>query len=421
MLGNLRLRCKPGMLLAALLCALAAKPAPAPAPVTALDWFDVLDFDQGTLLTNAPPSRGEGVEPWSAFFLADGSPAGWSSAEGKARGVEFLYELERDCELKLLRLSNENVEETAYPGISTRTVELWVARAAGDYEKIGTYEVPKGGLKEFPLPEHAPVRRIKLVIAGNWGHPSFTELMEVDVLGKEVGPIPKFDLAGEYHSSLWSGLRIRQSGQRVEGCYDYNDGTFFGELDGRVARVVWSELVVDGRPRSKGTATFIVNGDKSAMRGIYFVDGDLAVRGEWNLERPKTPDKRPKCDPPGLSLREQLKRTGRLRLYGIHFDVGSDVLRPDSEPTLTSIRDMLAEDGSLKLLIEGHTDSTNSKKYNQALSERRAAAVRQWLVDQSVKPKRLQAKGFGPSKPVTGNDTAQGRALNRRVELSLLP
>lgn len=413
------------MLLVPLLCALlAAKPArkaeePPPLPA---DWVDLLDFDQGTLLTNAPPSLAEGVEAWAALYLTDGGPKGWSSADGRPRGVEFIFELERDAEVKLLRVSTEKADELTYPGASARGVELWVAGAKGDFEKLGTLELERpASVKELPLKERAPVRRLKLVVASNFGHPQFTQVMEVDLLGRPTGPAPVVELTQAYYSKQWQGLRIRQTGTRVEGCYDFNAGTFFGELEGRVARVVWNELVIDGRPRTKGTATFIASSDKSEMRGVYFIDGDLEVRGEWNLARPRLPTEQPKCSLASLSLAEQLTRYGRLRLYGIHFDVNSDAPRPDSAPTLESIRGMLGEVPDVKVLIEGHTDSTNSKAYNQALSERRAAAVRQWLIDHGVKAGRLKAKGFGLSKPVTSNDTAQGRALNRRVELSVLP
>jgi OOP family OmpA-OmpF porin len=74
---------------------------------------------------------------------------------------------------------------------------------------------------------------------------------------------------------------------------------------------------------------------------------------------------------------------------------------------------------SLKLLVEGHTDSTNTDAYNQDLSERRARAVVDWLVAKGVQTRKLKSKGFGRMKPVASNDTAQGRALNRRVELSV--
>jgi OmpA-OmpF porin, OOP family len=79
---------------------------------------------------------------------------------------------------------------------------------------------------------------------------------------------------------------------------------------------------------------------------------------------------------------------------------------------------MLKDHGDLKLTIEGHTDNVGKAKANQALSEKRAAAVRQFLIDSyQVDGARLQAKGLGQTKPVGSNDTAEGKQSNRRVEL----
>jgi OmpA-OmpF porin, OOP family len=79
---------------------------------------------------------------------------------------------------------------------------------------------------------------------------------------------------------------------------------------------------------------------------------------------------------------------------------------------------MLKEHADLKLTIEGHTDNIGKAESNQTLSEKRAAAVRQYLIDNhQVDGARLEAKGLGQTKPVGSNDTAEGRQQNRRVEL----
>ena len=79
---------------------------------------------------------------------------------------------------------------------------------------------------------------------------------------------------------------------------------------------------------------------------------------------------------------------------------------------------MLKEHTDLKLTIEGHTDNVGAAGSNQTLSEKRAAAVRQYLVDKhSIDEARLTAKGFGSTKPMAPNDTPEGRQNNRRVEL----
>ena len=119
----------------------------------------------------------------------------------------------------------------------------------------------------------------------------------------------------------------------------------------------------------------------------------------------------------GPELYDALVADGRVVTQGILFDTGSDLLRPESTPTLKELGAMLQEHPELKLRIEGHTDNVGQAAANQSLSEKRAAAVKAWLVTQGVEAKRLEAKGFGQTKPVTGNDTPEGRQNNRRVEL----
>jgi OOP family OmpA-OmpF porin len=81
---------------------------------------------------------------------------------------------------------------------------------------------------------------------------------------------------------------------------------------------------------------------------------------------------------------------------------------------------VLRENPSLKVEIDGHTDSTGSAAFNQTLSEQRAKAVLEYFVSKGISRGRLIAKGFGPSNPVASNVTAEGRAKNRRVELKPL-
>jgi outer membrane protein OmpA-like peptidoglycan-associated protein len=120
----------------------------------------------------------------------------------------------------------------------------------------------------------------------------------------------------------------------------------------------------------------------------------------------------------GKKLYDALAAKGRVATQGIYFDTGSDRIRPESTPTLKEIGAMLKDHPELKLTIEGHTDNVGSAGSNQALSEKRAAAVRQFLIDSyQIDGSRLQAKGLGQTKPAASNDTPEGRQSNRRVEL----
>jgi outer membrane protein OmpA-like peptidoglycan-associated protein len=117
-------------------------------------------------------------------------------------------------------------------------------------------------------------------------------------------------------------------------------------------------------------------------------------------------------------LAAALESAGHVALYGIYFDTDKATLRPDSEATLVQIQKLLTSHPALKVGIEGHTDNTGNRPHNQTLSDDRAASVKQWLVAHGINAARLSSKGFADSKPVADNGTPQGRALNRRVELS---
>jgi outer membrane protein OmpA-like peptidoglycan-associated protein len=107
-------------------------------------------------------------------------------------------------------------------------------------------------------------------------------------------------------------------------------------------------------------------------------------------------------------------------LQQIQFENDRDVLRPESEAVLRDVAAVLAAHPEIaKVRIEGHTDSKGNAGYNTVLSERRALAVRRWLVEHGIAGERLLAKGFGPTRPIADNDTAEGRARNRRVEFRI--
>jgi len=119
-----------------------------------------------------------------------------------------------------------------------------------------------------------------------------------------------------------------------------------------------------------------------------------------------------------IQLYDKLASEGRVATQGILFDTGSDRIRPESTPTLTDIAQMLTLHADLKLRIEGHTDDVGDAAANQTLSEKRAAAVKAYLVGKhQVDAARLETAGLGASKPVAPNDTPEGRQTNRRVEL----
>ena len=103
------------------------------------------------------------------------------------------------------------------------------------------------------------------------------------------------------------------------------------------------------------------------------------------------------------------------------FDSGGSTLKPGAQRALDNLAQFMQKYPDRDIAIEGFTDSTGSKEQNQLLSEKRAWSVKAALVARGIPSNRIDARGYGPSFPVAGNDTPTGRQLNRRVEIVINP
>jgi OOP family OmpA-OmpF porin len=126
------------------------------------------------------------------------------------------------------------------------------------------------------------------------------------------------------------------------------------------------------------------------------------------------------CPKPKATKSAQVTAAGTWVYKDIRFASGKAALTAGSTPVLEEIVGALKANPRLKVEIQGHTDSRGSLALNERLSQQRADAVRDYLIDQGIAPERLTARGYGPHQPISGNDTAEGRAQNRRVELKPL-
>jgi outer membrane protein OmpA-like peptidoglycan-associated protein len=142
-----------------------------------------------------------------------------------------------------------------------------------------------------------------------------------------------------------------------------------------------------------------MNGSEDAGRSV-FITGIRVAESEMDV------------------LYDALEANGRWATQGILFETGRADLKPESRPVLKEIAETLKQHADLKILIEGHTDNVGSPVSNLALSESRAAAVKAALVsDFGVEAGRISTVGLGDTRPAVANDTAEGRAQNRRVEV----
>ncbi len=137
------------------------------------------------------------------------------------------------------------------------------------------------------------------------------------------------------------------------------------------------------------------------------------------------PAPKPAPPPPPAPAREAPKppppapAPERIVLRGVNFAFNSDQVDPSSMVILEVAAETLRNNPGARVSVEGHTDAVGTDAYNQGLSERRAEAVRRVLIERGVPASRLTSSGFGESRPVSSNDTEDGRRLNRRVELNL--
>jgi OOP family OmpA-OmpF porin len=104
-------------------------------------------------------------------------------------------------------------------------------------------------------------------------------------------------------------------------------------------------------------------------------------------------------------------------LSGVNFDFGKSVVRPDAKQTLQSDIKILKENPQIRVEVQGHTDDIGTAEYNMGLSDRRAKAIKDYLISQGIAANRLTARGYGEDRPRFPNDTEANRAKNRRVEL----
>jgi outer membrane protein OmpA-like peptidoglycan-associated protein len=392
----------------------AAAPAASTGAAPAPDRLNALALENGAVLVSDGGSYGHGLGSWSAWNLTNGDEkTGWCSPKGKPTGLSFVWDLDTTWRLDTLAVSTRNLQEGGYPGISARVVELWLDVGQG-FSKAGSFEVGKETRKEFSLPAGTRARQAKIVVAENHGNKDYTEIAEVELFGERSASVDAPPMAGDFRSN-YGPMRFALDGDQVYGCYDWVDGAaIWGMLAGRNARVTWVEPRKDGTLR-QGTAIFVVSQAGKKLDGVWYEGGKLA--GAWDGTRSEKREAR--CTPRKRGALEDLRKQRHLALYGIRFDSGKDVLRPESDATLDEVAGMMKQDSALRLVVEGHTDATNTDAYNLDLSERRARAVVAALVKRGVDGARLQPKGFGKSRPVADNATDQGRALNRRVEVSI--
>lgn len=154
------------------------------------------------------------------------------------------------------------------------------------------------------------------------------------------------------------------------------------------------------------------NGAVTHVQVAAFNDGDdyeLVIVESKTMEQEVTVD--------ASALGQSIAETGKATVYGIYFDTGKSIVKPESNPMLEEITKLLKQNLNLQLYVVGHTDNVGGLEPNLKLSADRAEAVVKALVGRGIAASRLKSAGVGPYCPATSNKTDDGKAKNRRVEL----
>ncbi len=126
---------------------------------------------------------------------------------------------------------------------------------------------------------------------------------------------------------------------------------------------------------------------------------------------------RPEAPPPKVVL-----TASNIQIHDkVQFELGSARLLAVSSPLLDAVADVMRDNPQIEVVeVAGHTDASGGAKRNRELSQQRAESVRQYLLSKGIAKGRLTAKGYGPDRPIAGNDTPEGREANRRVEFVIV-
>jgi len=163
--------------------------------------------------------------------------------------------------------------------------------------------------------------------------------------------------------------------------------------------------VIGNQGDKTGTGA-VVGGAVGAAAGAII--GDYMSRQKKELEQV-----------PGAEVEQEGDRLTVTFKDAILFDFDSSALRSEARANLTQMAEVLVRYPDTDLIVIGHTDNVGTDDYNQGLSERRANAVKSYLVANDVRRGRLTARGYGETAPVTSNATPEGRAMNRRVQVQI--
>lgn len=395
---------------ACLLC-LPLAAAAQPAPEAAVNRMGLASGVVPLHIEAEPAAR---VGPTQALRIIDGAAQVFvlTSPVAPQTRVALVYELPAPTTFE--RFVVPQVLETPSPTqtfVRDIVVHGSAVSARDGFQRLaaGTLAVHEGKGRQTVLAveSRVPVRWVRVELSQGLDVRTPKVVLEFsELLGHgEQAPVPlstRFD-------GRWQGrgvaVTLRQQGPLVSGCYDRG-----GVLEGTVSGNVLS-------------ATGITPGDgvRSAFVAVVDSAGALLMLRSSNGSPFAAYAGEPARGAAGQCPQPKSPSLGcGAVVHGIRFEFDSARLRPESSPLLDALQAGLAAERSARIRIEGHTSSEGEAAYNQRLSEQRAQAVVDALVQRGLARTRLAASGAGEARPIAPNDEESGRAVNRRVEVHCL-
>jgi OOP family OmpA-OmpF porin len=247
-------------------------------------------------------------------------------------------------------------------------------------------------------------------VKGSHDHPLVTRMPGYYIDGYQVEEFAGFD------PTVVGGTDVHWEGKKYSIDYSRKEGA---------APVSMLQIARNYQNALKAAGVKILGGDErrvaaelrkgDTMTGVYveaFNDGT-----SYSVTIVESQAMRQDVVADAAAMGKDIAAAGKTVIYGIYFDTGSAVIKPQSEPALVEMTKLLKDGPTLKVYVVGHTDNAGTLDLNLKLSAERADAVVKALVGRGIAAARLKAAGVGPYCPIGSNGNEHGRAQNRRVEL----
>ncbi len=397
-------------------------PPATPTPSATSAWLErpnLASFAQGAVLMRSDP---EGA--WNA--LDEFAGTSWERSDAPPNPTATaVIELAARARVEGVRLTLDDYWTARMP--NEIAIELGDA-ASGPFREIAKHtlpaELPETG--DAPFVVDVPVsgaegRYVQVLLVGRRGGAEEALgpfLSDVAVHGTFAAPVaPETRAVGSWNGGWLLGtFEIVEENGRLRACFSRDGANAGVVVDGRSIQLRWK--AEDGGD----VMALLVRGPDGHLHGtaqMWSADGqggEPAAIDVDPLERAE-----PICTrtPEPSAIERELQSARRARVYGILFDFAQHVPRAESNAVLDELAQVLGRHADWSIAIEGHTDAIGDDASNLALSERRAAAVREALASRGVATERTTSVGHGEAQPVAPNETAVGRARNRRVEIVL--